>query len=88
MLLLGVGFLQQGAPELIVGGGVKHDEFISHRRQPVVHHDVQPFVVLPELRERQSMSQNTCNAVRPLPTAHYLLSTTCKGSGKFCLGTL
>lgn len=56
MDLLGVGFLQQGAPELVVGVGVKHDELVLHRRQPVVHHDVHPLVVVPELRWEQRMS--------------------------------
>lgn len=55
MDLLGVGFLQQGTPELVVGGGVKQDELVPHRRQPVVHHDVQPLVVVPELRWEQIM---------------------------------
>lgn len=70
MWLLGIGFLQQGTPELVVGGGVKHDELISHRWQPVVHHDVQPFVVLPELR-----GGNRENFVS---VAHYLLSVMYK----------
>lgn len=61
MNLLGVGFLQQGAPELVVGGGVKQDEPVPHRRQPVVHHDVQPLVVVPELRWEQRMSHQKKN---------------------------
>lgn len=51
--LLGVSFLQQGAPELVVGGGVKHDEAVPHSRQSVVHHHIQPFVVLPELKKNK-----------------------------------
>lgn len=49
MYLLGISFLQQGAPELVVGGRVKHDQFISHCGQTIVDNDVQPLIVLPEL---------------------------------------
>lgn len=51
--LLGVGFLQEGAPELVIRGRVQHDELVPHWRQSVVHHHIQPAVMLPELRERQ-----------------------------------
>ena len=58
-MLLGIGFLQHGAPELIVGSRVKHDELISHCRQSVIHHHIQPFVVFPELRDNNGMGHKT-----------------------------
>lgn len=52
MYLLGISFLQQGAPELVVGGRVKHDKLISHRGQTIVDNDIQPLIVLPELQHK------------------------------------
>lgn len=46
---LGIGFLQQRAPELVVVGGVEEDQAVPERGQTVIDHDVQPFTVLPEL---------------------------------------
>lgn len=60
MCLLGVGFLQQGAPELVVGGRVKHDKLVSHRGQAIVHNNVQPLVVLPKL-QRKTEELGTCS---------------------------
>lgn len=57
--LLGIGFLQQGAPELVVGGRVKHDEVVSHRGQAIVDNNVQPLIVLPKLR-RKTEEFGTC----------------------------
>lgn len=48
--ILGIGLLQQCAPKLVVGGRVEQHQAIPHSRQSVIHHHVQPFVVLPELR--------------------------------------
>jgi len=33
---------------------VNQDEFVPDRRQPVVHHHVQPLVVIPELRDQNT----------------------------------
>lgn len=46
---LGVGFLQQGAPELVVVRGVEEDQTVPEGGQSVIHHHVQPLTVLPEL---------------------------------------
>ena len=51
---LGVGFLQQGAPELVVVLRVAVDEFPVDRRQPVVHHHVHPLPEHPELKVEDS----------------------------------
>ena len=47
---LGVGFLQQSAPVLVVGFGVAVDELSVDGGQSVVHHHVQPFPEDPELK--------------------------------------
>lgn len=50
--LLGIGFLQQCAPELIVVGRVEEDQAIPEGGQAVINHHVQPLTVLPELVPR------------------------------------
>lgn len=49
---LGIGFLQQCAPELIVVGGVEEDQAVPEGGQAVIDHHVQPLTVLPELVSR------------------------------------
>lgn len=46
---LGVGFFQQGAPELAVVGGVEEDQAVLEGGQPVIDDHIQPLAVLPEL---------------------------------------
>lgn len=46
---LGIGFLQQGAPELSVVGRVEEDQAVLEGGQPVIDDHVQPLAVLPEL---------------------------------------
>ena len=46
--LLGIGFLQQGAPEFVLGLGVHEDELSVSCRQEIVDDDVNPLSVPPE----------------------------------------
>lgn len=46
---LGVGFLQQCAPELTVVSGMEEDQAVPEGGQAVIDHDIQPLAVLPEL---------------------------------------
>ena len=46
--LLGVGLLQQGAPEFVLGLGVHEDELPISCRQKIVDDDVNPLSVPPE----------------------------------------
>lgn len=70
-MLLGVGFLQQRTPELVAGGRVEHDELISHCWQSVVHNHIEPFVVVPELRD----DQRTCYSVTNRGTGEFTVYT-------------
>lgn len=47
--LLGISFLHQGTPELILGVGVAVDELIVECGQAVIDHHVQPLTETPEL---------------------------------------
>lgn len=49
--LLGVGLLQQRAPELTAFLGVQEEQLPILGGQPVVHHHLHPLAVLPELRK-------------------------------------
>lgn len=49
---LGIGFLQQCAPELIVVSRVEEDQAVPEGGQAVIDHDIQPLTVLPELAPR------------------------------------
>lgn len=46
---LGVGFLQQGAPELLFFWGAEEDQIVVHSGQQVIDLYVLPLTVLPEL---------------------------------------
>ena len=46
---LGVGLLQQGAPEILAMGGVHEYQLVVPSGQPVVHDHVQPVPKLPKL---------------------------------------
>ena len=47
-LLLGIGFLQQGTPELIAFLGLQEDELAVECGEAVVHHNVHPLAKVPE----------------------------------------
>jgi len=47
--VLGVGFLEQCRPELVVGGRVDEDKPAVERRESVVDDDVDPGAVLPDV---------------------------------------
>ena len=48
---LGVGLLQQGRPELVLGVGVGEGELLTFTGKEVVHHHLHPGSVLPEPTE-------------------------------------
>lgn len=50
---LGVGFFQQGAPELIVVSRVEENQAVPEGGQAVIDHHIQPLTVLPELLPRK-----------------------------------
>lgn len=50
MIILGVGLLQQSAPELSTLRRVNEQQLPVLHRQPVVNHHVQPLAELPELQ--------------------------------------
>lgn len=52
--LLGVGLLQQCAPELVVVFGVTVDQFSVDGGQPVVDHHVHPLPKHPELKVKDA----------------------------------
>lgn len=47
---LGVGLLQQGAPELVAFRGAEVDQLVVLSRQQVVYPHLLPLTVLPELQ--------------------------------------
>lgn len=50
--LLGVGFLQQAGPKLLVVAAGMHKEVLAVQdRQAIVHHHFHPLATLPELEE-------------------------------------
>lgn len=51
---LGIGFLHQSAPELIVVIGVAVHQLSVHRRKPVINHHVYPLTEPPELEVKDS----------------------------------
>lgn len=76
---LGVGFLQQGAPELVVVGRVQEDQAVPEGGQSVIDHHVQPLAVLPELlpgwRRKQGVSPTGAPSVAFPPSgleAHHI----------------
>lgn len=74
-MLLGVGFLQQRTPELIAGGRVEHDELISHCWQSVVHNHIEPFVVVPKLRDHQRTENMLQDSVTNRGTSEFTAYT-------------
>lgn len=55
MDLLGIGFLQEGAPELIFSWRTKVDQFVVQSGQQVIYPHLLPLPIHPELwgRERE-----------------------------------
>lgn len=52
--LLGVGLLQKCTPELCVVSGVNKHQVVPYTRESVIHHNIQPLVMLPELQKKVS----------------------------------
>ena len=57
---LGIGLLQQGAPELVPLGGLGEDQLVVEGRDAVVDDDVDPVAITPELKvtKRRSGGRN------------------------------
>ena len=50
---LGIGLLQQGAPELVPLGGLSEDQLVVEGRDAVVNDDIDPVAITPELKGRK-----------------------------------
>lgn len=57
LCVLGVGLLQKCAPELCVVSGVEEHQVVPHTWESVIHHDIQPLVMLPELQKKDSLNR-------------------------------
>lgn len=59
--LLGIGFLQQAGPELLVALARFHkDADIVYNRQAVIHHHFHPVATLPELESERKADASVC----------------------------
>lgn len=67
---LGVGFLQQRAPELAALLRVHKDQLPVLGGQPVVHHHVHPLPILPELGERRKWKMMEAGVPTSPPRYH------------------
>ncbi len=51
---LGVGLLQQGAPELVPLSRLREDQLVVEGWDAVVNDDIDPVAITPELRSRNN----------------------------------
>lgn len=54
---LGIGLLQQGAPELVPLSGLSEDQLVVEGRDTVVNDDIDPVAIAPELKARRRQKQ-------------------------------
>lgn len=64
---LGIGLLQQGAPELVALRGVQEDQFPPVGREAIVDDHVHPLAVLPE-----SAIQRLCSQINVMLQSNYM----------------
>ena len=75
MYVLGVGFLKQGTPELVLVCRVHVDELSILRRKPVVHQHLYPLSVLPDTEAKYAWKENvmSCFVVRIIKVVSAML---------------
>lgn len=69
---LGIGLLQQGAPEFSALSGMHKHEFAILCGQPVVHHHVHPLPKLPDLWAARWSSVGLRASVCPRPSSKHM----------------